>query len=186
MKQGAVGYNRLSTGYAQDANGNWYATGFTKTIPNMMLPFKLASGTISNPGPTAGWGEEWATPSAVTGEAMYDDNGNPMRVLVPVDEEYFRTPDFDELGGNGDGTGYSKTTKSRGGSGGYGGGYSSRGGFVQAPNVYLPSTRGTTMPNVARQDSGTTPVRGIDLTLSYLRPQFETKGSRQAYRREDI
>lgn len=188
MKQGAVGYNRLSTDYTQDANGDWYATGFTRTIPNMILPFKIASGTTTNPGPTSGWENDWATPSVVTGNPMQDDNGNGMRVLVPVDEEYFRTPDFDELGGNGDGTGYSKSTGNRGGNGGgYGGGgrsYGGGGGYT--PTISTPYPRGTSLYAPIRPNSGGRPVSNVDLQTMYLRPLFETKGSRQAYRREDI
>ena len=118
---------------------------------------------------------------------MYDDNGNGMRVLVPVDEEYFRTPDFDELGGNGDGTGYSKRTTSRGGNGGgYSGGGRSYGGGGYTPTINTPYGRGSSMSYPVRPSSGGRPVSSVDLQTMYLRPMFETKGSRQAYRREDI
>ena len=184
MKAGIQRYNRLATSYAQDANGEWFATGFRRGLPNLIYPFVFADGTVSDPGPTMGWENDWSSPSAVTGMPLDE------RVLVPFDDGKVPTPKFESLADSASGNGYSSsyqkymkpyTTTSRSG-----GGYSRR-GYVQAPKIYNPSIPGTRyMEGPGRVGSTFRPISNVDLDAFYIRPGFETKGSRKAYRREDI
>lgn len=182
MRQGLAQYNRINTTYAQDANGDWYATGYAKT----WLPFIPASGEVTRSDgyqPTMSRENDWATMSVVTG------NSTGMRGLIPVDQQIDEIPDLDSWGddGNGSGSGayptkttddskkypYSYGRRSGGGGGGGGGSYS--------PNIYsrLPSGN---MNNARTMNA----QRLYDAQFDYLRPNWETKGSRESYKRSDI
>lgn len=205
-------YMRYNTTYAQDDNGEWYATGFH---PQGVLPIITAPGTIDNAEGTAGYENDFASVSEVTGKPLVG-----MRALVPSkDNEVVEWPGLKEWADDGAGNGFSKlyqqwygggsgseassnddsssSTKSKnttnakpGGSGsrGGGGGGGSRGGGgggrggSSAPNAYAPSVSlpKTNAGRIMNTD------RLINPTYDYLRPDFETKGSRDAYRRSDI
>lgn len=189
-----VTYNRYNTTYAQDDNGDWYATGFK---PSGILPFTFAPGTIDSAEGTAGYENDFVTISAVDGLPL-----EGMRALVPTNAgEYEEWPDLKFWAADGDGNGYSeqyqkwmgaesstpsstssstsRSTRSSGGSGGGGGGggYRSSAGGFYAPSVSLPRTNSSRIMNTDR---------AIKPNYDYLRPDFETKGSREAYRRSDI
>lgn len=192
-------YNRYNTSYAADVYGDVYATGMYKSALNM-LPFTNAPGTIDNPEGTAGYGNDFTTVSAVTGAPL------SQRALIPSDQGRIELPDFESLSNDGEGKQFSadyydrtgttpsNTTTSTsypsnsgggsgsgGRSGGGGGGGYSRGGS-SAPNVYAPSV---SLPKgnasrIMNRDRLSRPQ------YDYLRPDFETKGSREAYKRSDI
>lgn len=187
-------YNRYNTTYAQDDNGEWYATGIYRGLPSNPL-FHIAPGSIDDPGGTAGYENDWKSVSAVTGQPM------DQRALIPTEAGYLDTPDIDSLGdpdndgwssswpgysysrstdGDGDGTGgygYGGSgggyRRRRSGGGGGGGGYSPN-IYSRLPNVYAPSARTMYAERVYGPN------------YDYLRPNFETKGSREAYKRSDI
>jgi uncharacterized membrane protein YgcG len=190
LSEGLVTYRRYNTTYAKDANGEYYATGFR---PQGILPIITAPGQVNNPEGTAGRDEDWVTISAVTGKPMQD-----MRALVPIPTTLDDWPDLDYWSGDSNGNGYSKqhdawygrssnattpssTSISYGGRsyGGGGGGYSSGGGG--GGRVY-PGTKTTNAPSA----SVGTRTNRQRTNLDYLRPAFETKGSREAYKRGDI
>lgn len=159
-------YNRYNTTYATDVNGDVYATGILRS-PFNFLPITGAPGTISNPEGTAGYENDFASVSAVTGGPMN------QRALIPRDGKNIDMPDFEALAADGNGGSYSKqhieiygdtsktgltsttTTqsgypygggygyRSYGGGGGGGGGRSGGGSSytpkINAPNVYAPS-----------------------------------------------
>lgn len=197
LKNSTVGktitmYNRYNTTYATDVNGELYATGIYRS-PFNVLPFTNAPGTISNPEGTAGYENDFATISAVTGQPL------DSRALIPIVTEASILPAFKELSADKNGNSYSQqyidtygngtasTTTSgypsgssrsgySGGSGG-GGGYRRSAGGYSAPSVNLPRSNASRIMNVDR---------AIKPSYDYLRPDFETKGSREAYRRSDI
>ena len=236
LSQPITEYRRYNTTYAQDDDGNWYATGFH---PQGAAPFVTAPGTLTDPEGTAGYENDFVTVSAVTGQPLEN-----MRALVPANEgEYLEWPDLKEWADNGDGEGYSKVyqqwygngakttdglmpgtsalgsalgslgidvtklsesksakTPSYGGKGGGGGRRGGGGGGgggrrygSGVPNAYAPSVSAPTAAYVPK--SGLSKVN-ISRTMSndrlikpdeqYLRPDFETKGSREAYKRSDI
>lgn len=183
MKRSMATYNRYNTTYAKDDNGEWYATGFKPTIG---LPFVMAPGTLSDPGSTMGYENDWATQSIVTG----DSTG--MRALIATGEDYQQTPDIESWAADGNGNGYSDSYTNRASGNGTdsskyprsSGGYSRRsggGGGKSSPNLYYrqPSIN---MPSARSANAD----RLYDTNFDYLRPSFETKGSREAYKREDI
>ena len=190
LKRNLVTYNRYNTTYAQDDDGNWYATGIYNSINPV---YHNAPGSLYDAGGTAGYENDWRTVSAVTGQPM------DQRALIPTEAGYVDTPDLESLGDDynngysssfpgwnyansvdGDGYGYGgggwgwrSYGGGRGGRGGGGGGYS--------PNLYsrLPSVN---MPYASNMYA----ERLYDANYDYLRPNFETKGSREAYKRSDI
>lgn len=195
-------YNRYNTTYATDVNGTVYATGIRRS-PYNFLPFTTAPGTISSPEGTAGYQEDFNSVSAVTGRPL------SQRALIPSDSGNMSLPDFEALSSDGSGNKYSKqyeevygssasinsaTTASyssyqksgnSGGSGGYrsgGSGGSGGGGRSYAPNTSAPSA------SLSKANSSRimNTDRIIKPDLDYLRPNFETKGSREAYKRSDI
>lgn len=220
LSEPMVSYNRYNTTYAEDVEGNVYATGFRPAgvfpFQNIM-PFEAAPGQIGNPEGTAGWANDWATVSAVTGQPM------DQRALIPASQSTSEWPSLDdwaddnnpngysklynewhsvntadEDGESGDHTGSltglplangtpSKSPKTTTTSGGGGGGYSSGGGSGgSGGGGYYPSIRSNwSTPNMS-VPYGMGRVNLQDSKYSYLRPSFETKGSREAYRREDI
>lgn len=200
-------YRRYNTTYARDDTGEVYATGFR---PQGLLPFVSAPGTLNDPEGTAGYGNDFVTVSAVTGNPMED-----KRALVPVPAEYGEWPELETWSADGNGNQYSKgyqsvygtsgdtrkdSTNSNSGnknypsssrtssgyarSGGGGGGGSRRGGGRSggsSPNIYSRySAPNMTAPRTMDRVNLDRP------NFDYLRPSFETKGSREAYRREDI
>lgn len=213
LNQGLVVYNRYNTTWRQDINGNWYASGEQEKLGGLLSPLNKAPGTLEDPGITTGWAGDWGTPSAVTGQSMYDENGNAMRALVPTVENELDVPSLDSWGedrnngyssnygtvyntgttsnnndngstGNTSGStsypnrGTSGTRRySSGGGGGYGGGGSAPYSHVSA---YGPNN------NSIKQSAPNDGTRIYEANLDYLRPSFETKGSREAYRREDL
>lgn len=209
MRRGMQMYNRYKTTYATDDNGQIYATGLRR---EGIWPVMFGGGTIEDPGSTAGYENDWASISAVTGQAMND------RALFPVDagtdyetipslesharggegknysnrwigdqygflaedgidsilEKFGIDPDSLGSGGSSYGGGYRRYGYSRrGGGGGSGGGYSPN-LYSRLPNVYLPDARTMYAERVYSPN------------YDYLRPNFETKGSREAYKRSDI
>lgn len=182
-------YNRVNTTYQEDAYGNIYATGFRRGP----LGINTAPGTRTDPEGTLGLNGNWETP-AVTNPSISAGG----RGLVPVDSLYDDKPALDSWSEDG---GYSDMAaltvgslkdnefkpnsssdrKSYGrtygyyrrGGGGGGGGYS--------PNLY------SRVPSVSMPYSGRMYAERIyNPNYDYLRPNFETKGSREAYKRSDI
>lgn len=195
MKRPLAMYNRYNTTYRMDANGDFYATGIYKSVNPL---YHSAPGTLDNPASTAGYDNDWKAISAVTGEPM------DQRALEPVEQGYLETPDLESLGdqSNGgystsfpgwsyrnsvNGDGYDESAEGYDNpSGGYGqksygrrgGGGGSKGG---SPNIY------SKLPNVNMPGAKTMYAeRFYDPQFDYLRPNFETKGSREAYKRSDI
>lgn len=183
MKSGLAMYNRYNTTYAQDGNGEWYATGFRNNYADLMMPWATAPDTRDQAKETMGFdieGNDWATRSIVTGDSTGE------RALIPYVAN-IKTPEF---GGNKTASGYSPTYSgfSYGGySGGYGysgGGYSSRPSSFnyRTPSNYYNYVRPYT-DNGSTPKANTTPYKyGKDL-LDY---NFSTKGSREAYKRGDM
>lgn len=191
LKKQLTVYNRYNTTYTQDDDGNWYATGYYNSY-NPLL--RNAMGNMEDPAATAGWENDWRSISAVTGQPM------DQRALIPVEAGYLDTPDLDDLGSDSNGgysnsyPGYSYANSINGdgysyGGGGWGwrsygygrgGGGGGRGGGY-SPNLYsrLPSVN---MPYAGNMYA----ERLYDPNYDYLRPNFETKGSREAYKRSDI
>ena len=208
LNAGVQQYKRYKTPYFKDVNGNYYASGFMTNTP---LPVALAPEASNESGwkSVLGPDENWETQSVVTG------NRTGERALVPIESGHVSTPAIEswsedgtdtghsniygkssntDLTGNSSpsssgstGSGGSKTSSTRltgyprGGGGGYsrgGGG----GGSAYTPNIYAPSIN-LSRPNAARIMNTD---RIQDANLEYLRPDFETKGSREAYRRSDI
>lgn len=188
LKRTLTTYNRYNTAYAQDDDGNWYATGIYNSINPV---YHNAPGSLYEDGGTAGYEHDWRTVSAVTGQPM------DQRALIPTEAGYLDTPDLESLGddyNNGysssfPGWSYSNSVDGDGygyGSGGwgwrsYGGGRGGSGGGGYSPNLYsrLPSVN---MPYASNMYA----ERLYDANYDYLRPNFETKGSREAYKRSDI
>lgn len=180
MKAGLQRYNRYNTTYAKDDNGNVYATGFRRgNILSIAGLFEVAPkhGTL-------GYEGDWATPSAVTGKSL------EQRALIPIDERV-QTPSWDSRGSNGDGTGYSKSypkyMSSYYGPGyrGYSSGSSSS--YIPAPpRMYAPSGTTSRLQGPDTTYRSNRPISTVDLNTYFIRPGFETKGSRKAYKREDI
>lgn len=202
-------YNRYNTTYARDVYGHVYATG-TLRAPFNILPIKNAPGTTENPEGTAGYENDFATVSAVTGKPM------DQRALIPTDSGNIELPDFESFSADGNGKRYSKAyeaqygngattsslpgsssttsgtpgstgsgSRSSGGSsyrsgGGGGGGYSRS--YSSRPNIYAPTVD---LPNANTSRIMNTD-RNYGPNYDYLRPDFETKGSREAYRRSDF
>ena len=185
MTRGVTVYNRYNTDYARDANGEWYATGLR---PNALGLFRSGPDRVGEANVTMGREEDWATRSAVTGEST------GQRALVPYVPDYVEIPDFESWAGDGDGKGYSPSYNGTGFDGdstwgygyrGYGGGYRgySRGGGGggYSPNLY--SRVSVPYMSSARTMYGERLYHG---DINYLRPDFQTKGSREAYKRSDI
>ena len=196
-----VEYRRYNTTYSQDDAGNWYATGFK---PSSVLPFASAPGRRDNPEGTAGYENDFVTVSAATGLPLWG-----MRALVPyLTGKADEWPDMEDWASNGNGngfselynkwyengdspandssatptksstskqtTGYPRSSSGGGGRGGYGG---SSAPNVYAPSVSLPKANASRIMNRDRLQRP---------QYDYLRPDFETKGSREAYKRSDI
>ena len=158
-----------------------------------LSPVKIAPDSLTEKTITMGYEGDFMTPSAVTGEST------GMRALIPVEQGYenvipFESHDPENQSGSGDngsnksGGNKSKSngngSKSSGGrSYGYrkggGGGGGGRGG--SAPNLYsrLPKAYNPSPKTMYGE-------RLYDTKYDYLRPGFETKGSREAYKRSDI
>lgn len=195
LTSGITQYNRYNTTYQQDSYGNWYATGQRKGLLTNAAP-----GSRQDPGPTMGVRGSWETPAYANPEVSAGG-----RALVPIDTVYTDVPAISSWSENGDGESYSDMSAltlgalvgnelspnpssgrpsygltygrsygyRRGGGGGGGGGYS--------PNLYsrLPNVN---MPYASNMYS----ERIYSPNYDYLRPNFETKGSREAYKRSDI
>lgn len=219
-------YTQKNTEWAQDVNGNWYATGFA---PTLLWPVTIADG--ESPGiPQAVMSREndWETQSSATGKPT------GQRSLVPVDAGRVQMPDKPRLeswSSDGTTTGYSdfhndlvssglasadssdknKSTTASGyprssgsgygyrSSGGYsrgggGGGYRSGGGRSYTPNISAPNAdapvNSMSVPRTGMSKISPSRIMGGDRLVEpgemYLRPDFETKGSREAYKRSDI
>jgi hypothetical protein len=174
-------YNRYNTTYAQDAKGEWYATGFKPVIG---LPLSMAPGESDPNGYQHVMSAEndWATESLVSGEST------GLRALVPVAQTFPDVPDMESWGSEKN-NGYSDSY--RGDTGASSSGYTSRtsssgyssggGGGRSTPNIYshLPNIN-TSTPRTMNAD------RLYDTEFDYLRPDFYTKGSREAYQRRDM
>lgn len=198
IASGPQKYNRYQTTYQQDQWGNWYATGFRPSILNIGTPgFNTAPGTLSDPGGTMGWAGDWDTPSAVIPGASTGE-----RALIPVDSVYVDKPSIESWADDGSGgysdiwqdslgdlaavTGFDSDSDDDGYPTGYRYGYSRRsggggGGGGYTPNIY------SRMPSVNMPYASTMYAERVYApNYDYLRPNFETKGSREAYKRSDI
>ena len=192
LRRSMVIYNRYKTSYAQDDNGEYYATGYyTHTgVFGSLLPIRMAPGTVNSAESTMGYSGDFMTPSAAVPGASTGE-----RALIPAEEGYWDIVDFEAHAASGDGTGYSQRWNGSdsgddtdGGSGypsygyrsyGYSRGSGGSGGYT--PNIYsrLPNNY---MPTARTMYAERTYSPNYD----YLRPNFETKGSREAYKRSDI
>ena len=201
MRRSLPVYNRLKTDYSRDSDGNIYASGFlTETgILSSLSPVQLAPGARNDPQGTMGYEGDWATPSVINGQSTGE------RALVLMSTEVLPIVQFEEHAADGNGNGYSKRYQGDGevtdsdgeiadsdGKGyplsngkpygnrkGGGGGGGGRGG--SAPNLYsrLPKAYNPSPKTMYGE-------RLYDTKYDYLRPGFETKGSREAYKRSDI
>lgn len=214
MRKGVQHYIKENVTYRQDANGEWYTSGTPKTDLNP-TGFAVSPGrtdslfTSADDEGTMGWGEDWATPSKVTGLSMYD------RSLIALKAENEEVPDFDSWGEKrgldegGSGSGSKSSSSSSGSSdkpsvtnnpydiqqmNGGGSGYGSRrsgggrrrgggggGGGGGRPSIYSRVST-PNMSNPKQSSSGN--LR--DTNFDYLRPNFETKGSRESNKRGDF
>ena len=214
MSRGLQMYYREATTYARTASGSFYATGMRQSL--IPWPVLSAPGTYNAPvlgtrdDGTMGRSGNWETESAVIPGVSAGG-----RALVPIPAEYTKHPKLEDFASK-DNDGYSdtesgktlanakngtdatntttkaKTTTSRsgGGGGGYsrgggggGGGYSrGGGGGSYSPNIYAPNVN-LSSRSPSRIMNTDKPQRA---NLDYLRPDFETKGSREAYRRSDF
>lgn len=187
LKRGIQKYARENVEYWQDDNGNWYASGFSRSMNplNYVTGLKLAPGNIESKQGTLGYYGDWDTPSAVIPEISAGG-----RSLIPLDVQYESTIPLENLADNNEeaaqnldksrgtniyttSSGSGKSGRSSGGGGGGGGG-GSRSIYSHPGNINVPSAKvaSTSNPNESRFD--------------YLRPGFETKGSRKASRRSDF
>ena len=212
LSRGPQQYWRYTTSYRTDSEGNVYATGYHR---QGVLPFVTAPGTTTNPEGTAGYENDFASISAVTGQPM------DQRALVPIPGEYIDLPAFAGFSAKGDGEGYSgkwsryagttpknsdgqpegltypdgtpipdaATINAASGTPRYGGGSGGGGGSRRSsgsPSTYVPgiSSRNyaPNTPNAATARAS----RAYDAQFDYLRPNVETKGSRDAYKRGDM
>ncbi len=192
MKQSITKYKQYNTLYDTDRNGNYYATGYARGI----APILIAQGTTTNPGETTGWGGDWGTASAVTGNTMYDTNGNALRALEPY-TEIVETPSLETNGyssgwQNYNYSGYGRRySRGRSGWRSYGGGssrsYARSGGSVysNAKSAYPNnlSYRSYNAGDLTNLTASRANIYGSN--LDYLRPGFTIKGSRQGYKRND-
>lgn len=186
MKRGLQYYLRENVQYVQDDNGEWYASGFNRGMNpiNYILGVKLAPGTMEDDQGTMGYEGDWETPSAVI-----DGQSTGQRSLVALPQDTEETVPFEDLaenhpelaeaiekakngsyGSSSKGSGY-KTGYSGGGGGGGGGGASI---YSHPSGVNVPTSRTISTS------------RPYDSRFDYLRPGFETKGSREASRRSDF
>ena len=199
LRRSLVVYNRYKTTYARDDDGNYYATGYNAYTGGLasLLPIKMAPGNIDIPEGTMGYEGDFMTPSAVV-----EGESTGQRALVPAEAGYYDTVDFEAHAVSGDGTGYSQRWNGATSTGydnndddddstggtrypyyrrSYGGGGGGGGGGGYAPNLY------SRLPNVYMPSSRTMYAERIySPNYDYLRPNFETKGSREAYKRSDI
>lgn len=191
-------YNRVVTNYAQDADGNWYATGYKA---NTFAPFTIA------PTPTPEGAvyqkvmsedEDYAAQSIVTGEST------GQRGLIPVEQGKVETPSLDSWGADGTDTSYSKSRQknasyystsssdfgtagssssvySRRGSSGYSGGSGGGGGGGSYGRFNSPNLGSTPKSYGAKYNTHRTQSTSFD----YLRPNISTKGSRNPYKRSE-
>ena len=225
-------YNRYNTTYEKDVYGDIYATGYR---PQGVLPFVSAPGTATNPEGTAGYENDFMTPSAVTGLPL------GQRALVPTESYGEAMPSLEAWSGDGNGSGYSKLydswygsdgTTGEGSPGALSSGLANSGlpGSNETPSYSTGSggssgsggSKKTTYSSSRRRSGGGggsrrrssgggggyssgSPsiyaryqlpyaqeanvmgrVNHSRANFDYLRPSFETKGSRESYKREDI
>lgn len=205
LNRSIVSYRRYNTTYAKDENGNYFATGMRNNLTSI-LPFNVAPGSLYNAEGTAGYDEDWATISYVDGKPLYDENQNGQRALVP-NVKTLDAPNLndiiEELGGSGGSGTPTQTTqtstddtknknpkntnkKSYGGGrrgGGGGGSHGGSGGGTPYQKT-INHTKVSSGKMGSYNTSRGTRIQNAD--LDYLRPNFSTKGSRTAYRRNDI
>ena len=179
LNQGLIKYNRYNTTWKQDSEGNWYSSGIKQSLADIVLPWQSIAETEY---------ENDASRSAVGGLPMMNTENEPDRALSAyIEPDNQEKPDWNKLG-----TGSTATYGRRGYGGSYGGGGYSRRSYGGGSNVTTYSAKSN---QSYRTHTGSTmsPTAGImngrkiqSANLDYLRPSFETKGSRQAYKREDI
>lgn len=189
IKRGVQKYVRENVEYWQDDNGDWYASGIHRGMSLTSLDYlgvKSAPGTIDDAQGTMGYTGNWATP------AKYNkDISTFERSLIPVNKSVDETIPFDDLANNHkaeattlENAKNGKSSNSGGSNGGgskYGRG-SSGGGGGGGGNIYSrPSSTNSPTP---RTISASKP--GNSGRYDYLRPNFETKGSREASKRGDF
>lgn len=209
-------YHRYSTTYSVDSAGEVYATGIYRLPFSGFSPVSWAPGTLDNPEGTAGWGGDWNSLSATVTNDQGQPISLGQRGLVPVNASqnaYNKLPSdleawagedgkysnrYKELGYTTDGYLNNLTNQNSDGNANnksgypssYGGrrsyGYSRRsggggGGGGGAPNIY--SRVSVPYPSSPKTSSS---HRYTDANFDYLRPGFETKGSRESSRRSDF
>lgn len=200
LNQGRVLYNQYNTTYKQATDGSWYSTGIKQNLTDIISPARniAESGSVDD------------ASRSVFGGYQYTDEGLPARALdayVAVDST--EAPEWESLTGYRDHTSTETTTttdtannnnsnntKNKYGKRSSGGGYSRRSGGGSSSYLRSVSNGGTSYRNnishsnlspATQQATGIMGARRIyDTSLDYLRPAVETKGSRQAYKREDI
>jgi len=173
LNQGIQKYNRYNTTYLQDANGQWYATGFKEGYGGMLAPLVYAP-------PESGKEFDYASISALNGSPMVDLQGNAMRGMVAISDDA-KTPSIESWAKESN-NGYSNSygTKYSGGSYGrsYSGGGRSGGGGSSRVSIKSYS------PNLNIGSPATPRSSNLkNAQYDYLKPNYTTQGSRKAYKR---
>lgn len=178
LRNSLVSYNTYSTTKKKNMDGEWYNTGFHKDFLSSMWPVMVANVNDTD--------TDLATRSAVTGLGMYrNDNGEPMRAMVPTNASARDILDWDEMSeglkdyspnANDKTSTADKTktpsgsgTRSSGGSGGRrgGGGSGGGGGYSRTANsTYALTGDG----DKAVYTNGKTRINGH--TVNYARPNY--------------
>ena len=181
MRRPMQTYYLMNQTYQQDINGDWYNSGYRQD-PFNILPFTpMSTGEAT--------GEQFGYS---TNSVLDDSISTGIRGLLAVNQGYEDKPDWDSLG-NGV-NGYSNAaTGTNGGSWapGWNGwsGYSGRrsyGGYSRGGGGGRPSIRSYSPTLNISYPTTMNPSRWYGSQEDYLRPSFETKGSREASRREDF
>ena len=216
MNRGLQMYYRLPTTYARTTSGEWYATGVARSASPLqwISPAVFGRGDEHNIAGTMGREGNWETPSAVNPEVSA--GGRNLVPIDPEYIKHPKLEDFGDDKNNGysdteagkqyslnatvnrtntttsggypsssgyPSSGYPRSSGGSGyryGGGGGGGGYSHS--YSSRPNIYAPQVD---LPN-ANTSRIMNNDRNYGPNYDYLRPDFETKGSREAYRRSDF
>jgi hypothetical protein len=216
LNQGLVKYNRYNTTYKIDSNGNYYASGEIQGLGGLFSPLGIIGtnntngyeGGYASLSAVTGEGmyDDNGLPMRGLTEVVQDDYDWPS-----FDElgstKTTSSSSYTTSGTSSSSSGYKSYSRS-GSSGGSSSrssrSYSSSGSsyirsssgktYGQGSRVYAPTytngRRTTSSHNVNFNRPNLPNVldakKIYDPTLDYLRPDFETKGSREAYRRSDF
>ena len=194
LNQGRVLYNQYNTTYKQASDGTYYSTGIKQSLTDAFLPWRNIAESDSVDDASR----------SVFGGYQYTTEGMPARALdAYVSTDSMETPEWDTLSGYRQHTSTTEQTtaantsntnrsnnygkKSSGGYSRSGGGSSYARSVSNAGSSYRNNISHSNLSPATQQATGIMGARRIyDTTLDYLRPAVETKGSRQAYKREDI